>query len=89
MLTQTTSQQIELSSRFLGAFLAGVTFFPAFPFFGATVRARLAPLTFVAAFGGSVARASAFSSASAVEIIAFSPLLAGFPRSHESLWWAA
>ena len=70
----------------LGAFLAGVAFFPDLAFFGATLRARLAALAFGVAFGASAAGARAISIASAVEIIAFSPLLAGFPRSHESLW---
>jgi hypothetical protein len=44
----------------------------------------LAALAFGAVFGASAVGARAISIASAVEIIAFSPLL-GFPRSHESL----
>jgi len=54
-------------------------------FFGATVRARFALVAFGVVFGASAAGARAISIASAVEIIVFSPLLAGYPRSHESL----
>jgi hypothetical protein len=35
----------------LGAFLAGVAFFPGLAFFGATLRARFATLAFLAGFG--------------------------------------
>jgi hypothetical protein len=75
-------------ASFFGAFrcfLGWGSLFPTLAFFGATVRARLATLAFWVALGASAAGARAVSSASAVEIIVFSPLLAGFPRSHESL----
>jgi hypothetical protein len=63
-----------------GRFLRGGAFFPDLAFFGATLRAGLAPLAFWVAFGASAAGARAVSSASAVEIMMFCPLLAGFPH---------
>src|SRR5688572_10090171 len=57
----------------LGAFLAGVVFFPAFPFFGATWAERAPVLAFFLAFGSE---AWAVSVASTV-VLMFSPFAVG------------
>jgi hypothetical protein len=57
----------------LGAFLVGVAFLPAFPFFGATWPRRAPTRAFLVALGSSAAEAGAVP-VSGVDVMIFSPL---------------